>query len=71
MKANGIVGVAIPQSMIHGRIQASFYDARASKILRSDTFRTGFGIRGEHITGAMRKRAALGNRALLLYNVGA
>ena len=60
MKANGIVGVAIPQSMTHGRIQASCYDARASKILRSDTFRTGFGIRGEHVPRAMRKRAAQG-----------
>ena len=60
MKANGIVGVAIPQSMIHGRIQASCYDARASKNFRSDIFRTGFGIRGEHVPGAMRKRAAQG-----------
>ena len=36
------------------------HDARASKILRSDTFRTGFGIRGEHVPRAMRKRPAQG-----------
>ena len=35
-------------------------DARASKNFRSDVFRTDFGIRGEHVPGAMRKRAALG-----------
>ena len=41
------------------------HDARASKIVRSDTFRTGFGIRGEHDPRAMRKRAAWGLRSPL------